>query len=408
MAGKMVETMATQSVLREAPTAGFNEELVRAEKEVALLTSRCKDHPWDLQGRVRLAYRMFHRASLTGKLADLEQVEAAILQTIHQFGPKEDLCLLKANLDFRLHRLAGVRHDLEMAPLLPGRFDARVLQADLAFQEGQYEVAHLALQELIRENPTWDTIARLAHWKSKLGEPAEADKLYEQAEEDLTAKQMLSYAWLELQRGMLDFNHGRYPEAWAHYRRAEAGYPGHWHTAEHFAELHAAEGNFDEAETILKQVIARTSKPEIQQALGELYVFTDRPEQAQPWFDSALATYLDSVRRGGVHYLHHLADFYADARLEPAEALRWAEQDMKMRPNFSTQSTLAWALFRNGRVKEALEYIGLALDSGVRDAVICSCASELFGAAGETARSVHFAELALQTNPKHRNFRMHH
>ena len=254
--------MATQSVMLEAPAAGFYGDLARAEKEVALLTSRCKNHPSDLQGRVRLAYRMFHHASLTGRLADLEPVEAVILQTILQFGPKEDLCLLKANLDFRLHRLAEVRHDLEMAPLLPGRFEARVLSADLAFQEGRYEAARLELEKLIGENPTWDTIARLAHWHSKLGDPAQADELYEQAEEDLSAKQMLSYAWLELQRGMLDFNHGRYPEAWAHYRRAEAGYPGHWHTAEHFAEMHAAEGNFAEAESILKEVIAQTSKPE--------------------------------------------------------------------------------------------------------------------------------------------------
>jgi tetratricopeptide (TPR) repeat protein len=408
MAGELVKTMATQPVLREAPTAGFNEDLVRAEKEVSSLTSRCKDHPSDLQGRVRLVYRMFHHASLTGRLAELEDVEAAIDESIRRFGAKEDLCLLKANLDFRLHRLARVRRDLEMAPLLPGRFEARVLEADLAFQLGQYEVARRTLQELIEENPTWDTIARLAHWNSKLGDAAEADRLYQQAEEDLTAKQMLSYAWLELQRGMLDFNHGRYPEAWSHYRRAEAGYPGHWQTAEHFAELHAAESNFDEAEKILLQVIARTSKPEIKQALGELYLFTHRPEQAQPWFDSALTTYLESVRRGGVHYLHHLADFYADARLEPAEALKWAERDMKMRPNFSTQSTLAWALFRNGRIKEALEYIALALDSGVRDTVLYSCASELFEAAGETARSAHFAELAMRMNPKHSNFRIHH
>jgi len=404
----MVKTMATLSDLPAAAVSGFNQELVRAEKEVALLTARCEKHFFDLEGSVRLAYRMFHRASLTGRLSDLEPVEAVIAQTVQQFGPTEDLCLLKANLDLRLHRLEEVQGDLEMVPLLPSRFEARVLQADLAFQKGCYEASRSALEELIRENPTWDTIARLAHWESKLGDPIEADLLFQQAEEDLTAKQMLSYAWLELQRGLLDFNHGRYSEARAHYRRAEAGYPGHWHTAEHFAELHAAEGNFDEAEAMLKQVIERTSKPEIKQSLGELYLFTNRREKAEPWFDDALASYLDSVRRGGVHYLHHLADFYADARLEPAEALRWAEQDMKMRPNFSTQSTLAWELFRIGRVEEALEYIGIALNSGVRDAAIYSCASEMFAARGDTAKGMHFAELALRTNPKHANFRMHH
>jgi tetratricopeptide (TPR) repeat protein len=282
------------------------------------------------------------------------------------------------------------------------------MYADLAFQEGQYRAARLALEQLIAEDPTWDTVARLAHWMSKLGDAAEADRLYAQAEDDLSAKQMLSYAWLELQRGMLDFNRGHYADAWGHYRRAEASYPGHWHIAEHFAELMAAEGDFNGAESLLKDVIARTSKPELQQALGELYVYAGRPEEAQPWFDSALAAYLDSVRRGGVHYFHHLADFYCDTRLEPVEALKWSELDYEMRPNYSTQSALAWALYRNDRLPEALESIGSALSSGVQDAVIFSTAAELFAAAGKTDESLQYANLALQLNPKHKNFRMHH
>jgi tetratricopeptide (TPR) repeat protein len=404
----MVNTMAPQSVLQDRQVAGFQEDLLRAEREVSLLTLRCQDYPDDLQGRVRLAYRMFHRASLTGKMRQLDEAEAAILEAIRQFGPKEDLCLLKANLDFRLHRLSEVRRDLEMAPLLPGRFDARVLKADLAFQEGQYGLSRSTLEELIRENPTWDVIARLAHWKSKLGDSEEADQLYEQAEDELTAKQMLSYAWLELQRGLLDFNHGRYDEARAHYRRAEATYPGHWYTAEHFAEILAAEGEFSKADELLKDVVSRTSKPELHQALGELYLYANRSAEAQPWLDSALTGYLDSVLRGEVHYLHHLADFYADARLEPVEALKWSERDFKMRPNYATQSALAWALYRNDRIREALQHIQAAVACGVRDAVIFSTASELFEASGDTEKSRHFADLALQINPKHKSFRFHH
>jgi tetratricopeptide (TPR) repeat protein len=351
---------------------------------------------------------MFHSASLTGKMAQMEAVEEELLEAIRSFGPKEDLCLLKANLDFRLHRLADVRQDLEMAPLLPGRFDARVLRADLAFQEGRYDEARTAFEALIAENPTWDTIARLAHWMSKIGEATEADRLYLEAEDELTAKQMLSYAWLEVQRGLLDFNHGQYDEARSHYRRAEASYSGHWFTAEHFAELAAAEDKFSEAEELLKGVIMRTSKPELQQALGEMYLYFDRPAEAQPWFDSALAAYLESMRRGGVHYLHHLADLFADARLNPMDALKWSEQDFRMRPNYATQATLAWALYRDDRVKEALQHIEAVLASRVREAVIYSTASELFKASGDAAKSRHFADLALQINPKHKCFRFHH
>jgi tetratricopeptide (TPR) repeat protein len=386
--------MASQTTVSAPQLPGYAQELTRAESDIASLGSRRRSHPGDLEKRVRLAYRLFHRASLTVIMAHFEAVDAAVCETLDEFGPKEDLYLLKANLDFRFHRLGEVRGDLKMCPLLTGRFEGRVLLADLDFQEGRYEAARLELERLIAENRTWDNLARLAHWKSKLGDVAEADALYKEAEDDLTVKQMRSYAWLELQRGVLALTHGRYIEARKHYQRADDTYPGDWHTYEHFAELLAAEGKFDEAAVLFREVIARCSKPELQQALGELYLFCGRPNAAQDWFDSALATYLESAERGGVHYFHHLVDFYCDAREEPAEAVRWARKDIEMRSNFSTQAALAWALHLNGQLSEATEYIRLALSSGVQDAGIfrpprcCSKPPEKMRKAKTTLRQV--------------------
>jgi hypothetical protein len=123
----MVSEVASEAVLPASQLAGYSEELARAEKDIHELESRLQHHPRDLEKRVRLAYRLFHRASLTGNMGQFEAVEATILKTIVEFGPKEDLCLLKANLDFRFHRLPEVRRDLQMCPLLSGRFEGRVL-----------------------------------------------------------------------------------------------------------------------------------------------------------------------------------------------------------------------------------------------------------------------------------------
>src|SRR5690242_16765777 len=131
MAGDLVMTM-TAAVME-----GFEEELARAEQEIAKLQARLDRSPGDLQSRVRLAYRMNHRASLSGRMADLEQTLAAVTAAIQGFGPKEDLCLLKANLDAHLHRIANAREDLAMAPCLAGRFEARAVLAGLDFREGR-------------------------------------------------------------------------------------------------------------------------------------------------------------------------------------------------------------------------------------------------------------------------------
>lgn len=403
----MVRGMASQAAVRPRLLPGYAGELARVEIDIAGLESRRESLPGNLETRVRLAYRLFHRASLTGSMAHFEVVEETIRETIDEFGPKEDLCLLKANLAFRFHRLAEVRRDLGLSPLLAGRFEGRALLADLDFQEGRYDAARLELERLIAENRTWDNLARLAYLKGKLDDIAEADQLYEEAEDDLTVKQMRCYAWLELQRGVLAFTHGHYERARRHYQRADAAYPGYWHTEEHFAELMAAEGKFPEAAELFRKVVARSPKPELQQALGELYVLSGRPEEAHPWFASAQAAYLESVERGDVHYFHHLADFYADAGKEPAEAVRWAHKDLEIRSNFSTQAALAWVLYRNDQLSEALEYIRLALASGVRDAHIFSTAATLFEAVGDNDKSEHYAHAALQINPHHQNFHLH-
>ena len=71
----------------------------------------------------------------------------------------------------------------------------------------------------------------------------------EEAEDELTAKEMRSFAWLEWQRGAPAISRGRCEKARAHYQRAATAFSGHWQTDAHLAELFVAEGNLDEAFT---------------------------------------------------------------------------------------------------------------------------------------------------------------
>jgi tetratricopeptide (TPR) repeat protein len=357
---------------------------------------------------VRLAYRQFHLASLTEAEPDYRFVEELIGALLRDFGPTEDVCLLKANVDGRFHRLDRAKEALRMCPRLAARHAGRSLLADIDFQEGRYAQAGSAFRGLIEEERTWDVLARLAHWTGKMGDPDEADSLYAEAEEELTAKEMSSFAWLALQRGSLASTRGRFAEARRHYERAAAGFSGHWRTDEHMAALLAAEGDLASAERLLRDIIERVPKVELKQALGELLAADGRNEEARGWFDSAAAAFLASVRRGGVHYYHHLADLYADDLDRPAEGVRWARKDVALRSNYSTQSMLAWALFRNGELAEALEWIGLALGSGVRDAGVYSTAATLFAASGDPARADSYGRAARAINPSGIRLHLHH
>lgn len=378
---------------------GYDDELLATKRDVANLEALVREHPNDLEKRVRLAYRRFHRASLTCGPADFAAVETEIANAIRSFGALEDLCLLQATLNLRFHRLAAARASLDMQPQLASRPQGRTVLADCDFQEGRYAQARTALERLVEENPAWDGLARLAHWNAKMGGAQQADALYVRAQDELSAKEMRAYAWLELQRGELCAAHGSLNEARAHYEIAEAAYPGHWQTGEHFVGLYVAQGELTSAVGLLRNLVERTPKPELKQTLGEVLELLDEANQARELFEEALGEYIASVSRGEVHYYHHLVDFYVRARPDAAEAVLWARRDVALRSNFSTQRALADALLRNGQVAEALQYIGEALSSGVCEWAVFATAAEVFDAAGQPGNSERYARAADQLNP---------
>ena len=218
---------------------------------------------------------------------------------------------------------------------------------------------------------------------------------------------MRAYAWVELQRGLLDLNRGRYEEAIAHYREAGKAYSGYWLVDEHMAELLGATRRFDAAASLYESVVARAPLPEHYQRLGDLYLFMGKPERARVWHDKALAGYLDSVARGEINYYHHLAGFFADVRADGAEAVKWAEKDLALRRNFATQDALAWGLYRAGRFEEARKLSRAALASGVKDAHLFFHAAMIHLAAGRPDEGKDLLKKAGEINPGYENFHAH-
>jgi tetratricopeptide (TPR) repeat protein len=198
-----------------------------------------------------------------------------------------------------------------------------------------------------------------------MGDVADADRLYEEAEDQLTAKEMRAYAWLEVQRGFLDFVHGQFREPRSHYHRAEQPTPGYWLVEEHIAELLGAEGRYEEAAGIFERVVSVIDRSELDQAIGELYELAEQSGPAVHWKQRALSAYLQSVQRGEVHYYHHLVDYYTDVAEDGGDAVKWAYKDLQPRENFATQAALGWAFYRNGRFSDAVHWIERALASGV-------------------------------------------
>ena len=354
----------------------------------------------------RHVWLLYQRASLAGDLDGCEAAGEAASRLIRRVGPMADLCLLKATVDSRCTaspRSSGT-WTWRTASATPSR--AGCCRRTFS-RKGEYECARQGYEGVVRDRRTWDGLARLAHVRATLGDADGADRLYREAGDELTAKQMRQYAWVELQRGLLDLGRGRHDDAGEHYRQSGRAYSGYWLIDDHLAELLAARGRLEEAAGLYERVIDRAPRPELQHVLGDLYTLMGEREQARGPYDRALAGYLASTRRGGVHYYHHLADFYADVLEQGAEAVRWARRDLDLRRNPATEAALAWALYRNGQLSDAVDLMTRALSSGVRDAHLFSRAGRLHLALGRLGEGERYLRMASDMNPRHESFHVH-
>jgi tetratricopeptide (TPR) repeat protein len=390
-----------------AKRTDFENELERIRQGLAELNGNALNLPVDSAKVSRLAYLQYQRASLTGNLDALGDADATLDYAIRHLGPSGDLYFLKANIHFKLHRLNDVEQDLQLGRDLLLSTPGRALKADLDFQKGRYQAAEEEYEALIEEERTWDALARLAHLHFKMGDLDKADRLYDEAADELTAKEMRHYSWLELQRGVLDLSRGHYEKARSHYERADRAYSGHWLVLDHMAELAGAEERFDEAERLYRDVVERVPRPDFQQALGELYLTMGKTTEATECLNKARDGFLQSAARGEVHYYHHLADFYADVEENGPEAVKWARKDLELRRNFSTLAALAWALYRAEQFSEAVELMNEALSSGAKDARLFRTAGMIYTAASPNGKGAWYLKKAAELNPNLKNFHVH-
>jgi tetratricopeptide (TPR) repeat protein len=388
---------------------GYHTEMRLIEQGIADIGgAEALAEPIDPERLTQYIYHLYQRGSIAGDLVQLSAVKLAIDHALPLLANPGDLCLLKANVAFKLHKLTEVEAALVAVPSVYDSNEGRLIRADLNFQQGKYREAKTGYLDVLRAERSWGALARLAYFHGKMGDVAGADRFYEEAEDQLTAKEMRSYAWLEVQRGFLDFAHGRYDEAQSHYVRAEAAYPGYWLVAEHIAELMAAKGQYGEAVEIFQSINSTTDRPDLQQAIGELYEIADDAARARSWHRRALTAYLQSAQRSEVHYYHHLADYYSDVAKDGNQAVRWAQADLRLRENFSTQAALAWAYYRNGQLDEASDWIDRALASGAVDPHLFSRAAKIHAGAGNIEAGRTYMERATRLNPSIDRFHMHH
>ena len=363
------------SVLDDDRPNEYRAELKRINAEIKLSKQQAGTSA-DERGAFKHIYQLYRHASLTNDFAAYHETEVALQQTLERYGPSPQLYLFRANFNFKLHRLNAAMADLIALDRYGGLPFGEILKADIALQRGRYRIAGEAYAAICRENPSWDSLARLAYFRMHTGAPEQADRLYQQAQDKLSVKQMRHFAWLELQRGLIDFEEKRYQQALDHYLRAEWAYSGYWLIREHIAEVYALLDRRNEAIELYQTIIEQTRNPEFISALATILESDQGAEanilyrQADALFDEQYGLYPEAAVG---HYIESLLK----RRQADARVLDYATRNLQWRPSGRAKYLLAKAQQKLGNEVEARAVMRNILDSPWRSGDINTLAKVL-------------------------------
>lgn len=356
------------SAVLEAPI-GFRADLAAVRRLLRELEAD-DDPAGPAAAAERLTLR--HReAMLTGgRPEDLLALADAVDDAVARFPTWPDLRVLRATLALAVHRLDEAIAALRAIPGLVEHPPGRVLAADVAQFTGDYAAARAGYRRAAREDPRWDTTARLAALAVATGEFDEADDGYAAAEDEITAKQMRAFAWIRVQRADLALALGDPDRAGRLLADADRAYPDWWYVTAHRGALDLALERWEQAVDGYRGVLAEVDRPDLREKFGSALAGAGMAQRAAACHALAVSAYLASVARGEVHYLHHLAAFHADVHPHSGAAVAWARQDVDLRRSGPSLSLLAWCLHRAGRQDEALAVLEEAFALGAGDPLL--------------------------------------
>jgi len=395
---------AVAAALLAGPAAPVAQEHA-TDRLVKFHQSRVAADPDDPLAHNRLAAAYVQKARESGDLTYYGLAETAANRSLTLLA--RGASAASASTMLAIVHLA--RHEFEPALALarqaldldPSEATPHAVAGDALIELGEYDTAAQAYARLAgREGPR-SADSRLAHLRFLQGDTAGAIATMRRAVDVGRAANPEGEptAWARAQLGDLLLQAGDAAGAGAAFRDALGASPGYHRALAGLARAAAAEGRYREAVEHYQKALAVIPLPEYAAALGDVFTGLSRPADARRQY--ALVEYIGRLSAlNKVVYNRELALFYADHDLKLPEALALARAELSVRRDIYTHDVLAWALFKNGRAREALEPLNEALRLGTRDARIFFHAGMIHRAAGNEDAARDFLGRALALNPR--------
>lgn len=378
------------------------------QREIAFYQKRIQANPQDGLDRAALATLYLQLASSTGNNHWYNEAEETARQSLANLpfnNPEAQLALAK---------VAQAEHQfgeaLQFAEAVlqenPNHQQALSIVVTSKLAQGQLDQARPVADQLVEQAPSLVSYTLRALVLVAQGEDQAALQDFQQALALEQPDQPSQSAWARTLLGRYYAHRGQLPTAKQYYQEALHLQPQSSFAQVKLAELEARQGNYGAAEILYKQLLQHPDTSHgldhvALQGLAQLKVLEGKLTEAKQLWAEAEHEFRDHQDLDHFGHRRDLAKLLL-ARGHQAdlqEALTLMQTEVNLRRDPETLKTLAWALSRLNRYREAKSVLQDAIALGTQDASLFYRASLVEAALGNKAQAKVYAQKALAIDP---------
>ena len=385
----------------KAQNSSAGKELTSTDNTIKSYQARIKLNPDDYSNYNKLGEAYIQKARETGDTAYYDKAEE-MLKNAFELYPES-----YASVVF-LGQVSSAKHEFQQTlvyakkaiEIRPEDSYAYGILGDAYVELGEYDKAQEAYQKMLILGPNLYSYSRISHIRELTGDTERTIRAMQKAIEEGVRQDLPkeNIAWALYILGEAYFNTGNLKKAEEQYKASAKTYDGYYYALAGLAKAKAAEKKYQEAIELYKKAIGIIPLPLFVSSLGDVYRKMGNIEEAKKQYD--LVEYIGLLSKiNKVIYNRELALFYSDHDIKLEEALELATKELEVKRDIYTYDTLAWTLYKNNQLKEALDASLKSLRLGTKDAKLFFHAGMIYYKLGDMDKAKEHLSEALSINP---------
>ncbi len=368
---------------------------LKTDERIKMYQALTAAQPENLHYANLLAGTYIQKMRETTDFGYLDRASQIVNDVISRDSQNYEALRLRSEVELERHNFKKVaEYSRDLAKIAPEDSWNWGTLGDALIEIGDYEHAADAYQKMVTMRPDLSSYNRAAWYRFLAGDMPGAITIMEQAIKAGSSSPE-NTAWCLVELGHLFMKSGRIEEAGQAYGAAVKVFPGYHPGYAGLGRSQAARGDLKAAIVSFERAQASTPLPDYAAALYDLYTATGETKKAKDQLD--LVDLTEKLGRSyGETANRNLAMIYADHDLHVERALELATAELNVRRDIYTYDTLAWALYKNGKVAEAEKAIQEALKLGTPEPMFYFHAGMI---ARDPAQKKTYLKKALELNP---------